>query len=218
MRRILLAAAAFAAFSAPAHAVTVFSDTFDGEAGGTTVTNYTNFAKWDVAAGSVDLLRDPNQFGITCSGGAGSCVDLNGSSGQPGLIVTKQSFDYNAGDVITVSFDLSGSQRSATHGLVLGIAFDNGFAFESDPFDLGADEPFGSFASAFSEDYTGQFQLYFYGTPFPDDPSNIGVILDNVSIDVAAVPEPASWAMMIAGFGLVGGALRTRRRETLATA
>jgi glucose/arabinose dehydrogenase len=28
---------------------------------------------------------------------------------------------------------------------------------------------------------------------------------------VAAVPEPASWMMMIAGFGLVGGALRRRR-------
>ena len=26
-----------------------------------------------------------------------------------------------------------------------------------------------------------------------------------------AVPEPASWAMMFAGFGLVGGALRRRR-------
>jgi len=29
---------------------------------------------------------------------------------------------------------------------------------------------------------------------------------------VAAVPEPASWAMMIGGFGLVGAAARTRRR------
>ena len=27
---------------------------------------------------------------------------------------------------------------------------------------------------------------------------------------VAPVPEPASWAMMLAGFGLVGGALRRR--------
>ena len=27
-----------------------------------------------------------------------------------------------------------------------------------------------------------------------------------------AVPEPASWAMMIAGFGLVGGTLRSARR------
>jgi hypothetical protein len=28
--------------------------------------------------------------------------------------------------------------------------------------------------------------------------------------DAAAVPEPASWAMMISGFGLVGGAMRRR--------
>lgn len=32
----------------------------------------------------------------------------------------------------------------------------------------------------------------------------------------SAVPEPASWTMMIGGFGLIGGALRSRRR--LATA
>jgi hypothetical protein len=28
----------------------------------------------------------------------------------------------------------------------------------------------------------------------------------------ASVPEPASWAMMLGGFGLIGGALRSRRR------
>ncbi|TFU00447.1 PEP-CTERM sorting domain-containing protein [Polymorphobacter arshaanensis] len=33
---------------------------------------------------------------------------------------------------------------------------------------------------------------------------------------VDSVPEPASWAMMITGFGLIGGTLR-RRRTTLAT-
>ena len=33
-----------------------------------------------------------------------------------------------------------------------------------------------------------------------------------------ATPEPATWAMMVAGFGLVGGALRTRRRVTVAYA
>jgi hypothetical protein len=37
--------------------------------------------------------------------------------------------------------------------------------------------------------------------------------LDNVSLTAAAgVPEPASWALMVGGFGLVGGALRQRRR------
>ena len=30
-----------------------------------------------------------------------------------------------------------------------------------------------------------------------------------------AVPEPASWALMVGGFGLVGGALRSRRRTAV---
>lgn len=30
---------------------------------------------------------------------------------------------------------------------------------------------------------------------------------------VAAVPEPATWAMMIGGFGMVGGSMRYRRRS-----
>lgn len=47
------------------------------------------------------------------------------------------------------------------------------------------------------------------------------IAVDNISFDVrpvaSAVPEPASWALMIAGFGLVGGAIR-RRRERFAVA
>ena len=33
-------------------------------------------------------------------------------------------------------------------------------------------------------------------------------------LGVGLVPEPASWMMMIAGFGLVGSALRRRERRT----
>ncbi len=32
-----------------------------------------------------------------------------------------------------------------------------------------------------------------------------------VEVDTAAVPEPASWAMLVAGFGVMGGTLRRRR-------
>lgn len=49
------------------------------------------------------------------------------------------------------------------------------------------------------------------GTPGAHSPA-----LDNVSM--AAVPEPAAWAMMIMGIGFVGGSLRQRRRSALATA
>jgi hypothetical protein len=34
---------------------------------------------------------------------------------------------------------------------------------------------------------------------------------------VGAVPEPATWAMMIGGFGMVGGAMRRRRASTRTT-
>lgn len=37
-------------------------------------------------------------------------------------------------------------------------------------------------------------------------------LLDNVQIS-AAVPEPATWAFMIFGFGAIGGALRSNRRR-----
>jgi len=36
--------------------------------------------------------------------------------------------------------------------------------------------------------------------------------LDNVQVS-GAVPEPASWALMLGGFGLVGGAMRSRKRS-----
>lgn len=42
-----------------------------------------------------------------------------------------------------------------------------------------------------------------------------GAQIDNISVTgtlPSAVPEPATWAMMITGFGLAGGAIRNRRR------
>jgi len=47
-------------------------------------------------------------------------------------------------------------------------------------------------------------------------PVSAGAISGNVTITNAAVPEPATWAMMILGFGAVGMVLRRRRRPVLA--
>ena len=43
-----------------------------------------------------------------------------------------------------------------------------------------------------------------------------GGTLDYVTYE--AVPEPAAWALLIAGVGLAGAAVRTRRRKELAQA
>lgn len=39
----------------------------------------------------------------------------------------------------------------------------------------------------------------------------VGDNFGGVSLSLASVPEPATWAMMIMGFGLIGGAYRSRR-------
>lgn len=45
----------------------------------------------------------------------------------------------------------------------------------------------------------------------------LGLSYDNFSFQVSnAVPEPATWAMMIGGFGLVGAAMRRRQRVAYA--
>ncbi|HEU4820557.1 MAG TPA: PEPxxWA-CTERM sorting domain-containing protein [Qipengyuania sp.] len=39
-----------------------------------------------------------------------------------------------------------------------------------------------------------------------------------IQVGINAVPEPSTWAMLILGFGAVGGAMRLRRRASLALA
>jgi hypothetical protein len=53
----------------------------------------------------------------------------------------------------------------------------------------------------------GNYVLTIQGTN-----TGAGSLAGNVAF--AAVPEPATWALMILGFGLVGGALRRKERQT----
>ncbi|MDB5436644.1 MAG: hypothetical protein JWR47_2901 [Phenylobacterium sp.] len=62
----------------------------------------------------------------------------------------------------------------------------------------------------------GANQIYFTTDIFGanGNTGNIGAILQTGG----GVPEPASWALMLVGFGGLGAALRHRRRQTLALA
>lgn len=70
-------------------------------------------------------------------------------------------------------------------------------------------------STSFTATQTSQVLSFLsLGTPSGQPPV---ALLDGVSL-TAAVPEPASWAMMIGGFGMVGGAMRRSRRAKVAFA
>lgn len=72
-------------------------------------------------------------------------------------------------------------------------------------------------SSAFALAAGTSYILAFLGTPTTS--ADTSTFIDEVALSgasPAAVPEPASWAMMIGGFGLVGGVLRRRRPVALA--
>ena len=60
---------------------------------------------------------------------------------------------------------------------------------------------------------SGQYTLTINGNN-----SNTGSLGGSVTITEAAVPEPATWALMLIGFGAVGWQLRRRGRPALAQA
>lgn len=221
--------------AAPASAAVVFSDNFDAENGGATALSYNGFANFSVI-GNVDLVKN-GDYSIVCSG---SCVDLDGTTG-PGRITSLQSFAFSAGDTVRYTATLGGNQRdAASDGFYLGFNFGGntslvnyGYNFAnlggndqivysgtttgiSTSFAIAGNQSFGSYSLFFTAGNAGTLK-FFTGTGSAD---NVGPLLDKValSIDKAAVPEPAAWAMMLAGFGLVGAAMRRREKVAVSFA
>ena len=216
--------------AAPASAQVVFSDGFEGDALGAP---QPSLANWDITSGSVDVVGSGDTFGLPCAGGI-RCLDLDGTTNAGGTIVTKDSFAFAANSLVTITFDLAGSQRGdAPNPFAVGFLFDGatdvlqftpggGFGTVAPADGLGlfqvsyngtvpSDFPYTGFSLSFRTNSAGSLQAFF-STGSND---NIGPLLDNVSLSIAAVPEPATWAMMIGGVGMAGGALRRRRSATV---
>jgi hypothetical protein len=163
---------------------------------------------WTVGSGSVDLTDTSSVWGPAGSGQYS--LDINGWNA--GLL--SQSFKTVLGRVYTVSFNYSRNPANAPYTATATVtAGGQGLDVTA----LG-DGGFGGMSSMLWQ--TGQFS--FQGTGGTQTialaatiPGNAGVFFDNVSVS-GAVPEPASWALMIGGFGLTGAALRRRRASSFA--
>ena len=205
----------------------VFFDFFFSDNGGVPANNFNNFVQWNVTGGSVDLVGGfgPGVFGAPPNNPAGRFVDLGGSTGNPGLFSTRLPLDILAGATYELSFmyrsTLPGQENTASA------------SFGGQTFNVSSsNEAFSQFSQSFVVNSVASSTIAFQGLKSDTDNSGIGI--DGVLLRIvglpgggvptdpglplpAAVPEPATWAMMLMGFGMVGFGMRRRQTNKVST-
>lgn len=202
LRQLALAATLAAACAAPAAAAPVFFDDFSADA----LALNANPLQWTVSDGTVDVVGT-GFFANLCAGGPSPsrCVDLDGSSGNAG-IMTSNAFNLSAG-TYALSFWLAGNQRNGSDDTVdVSVTLPT---LVSQQYQLAS--------NAVWTQYTLNFVYGGVLAPFSivfnhAGGDNIGIVLDNVSLEAVttAVPEPG--AMLLLGAAALGTARRVRRR------
>ncbi len=217
MKKVLLAstAVAMAAAAVPASAATtVFTDraSFDLAAGATTLVDFNSFAS------EVDFRTTALDVGPFSLAGSGTNqVDRNFIDLQP------PQFSVFDVDGTTFANLLTNNNSTVT------ITFDSAiFAFGADFGALNDDIARTEIVAAgdtLAPSITAGNQVRFFGftsdtafttVTFTGGPGD-GFGVDNVSFGGLAggIPEPTTWAMLIFGFGAIGGAMRKKRKANV---
>lgn len=188
-KTIAIALAALAPCLAQAQ-TTIFSDNFNSSPLGLN----TAPAGWTVTDGTVDVVAT-GTYGLT---GSGRFVDLDGSTGDAGVL--SRGFSMTAGTTYKAFFDIAGNQRGGSD--ILQVSFGTA-GLTLDP--LLSSSPWTTYSLTFTPTASGTFSLSFNNA----GGDNIGALLDNVVVQ--AVPEPESYALLLAGLGLMGTIARRRK-------
>ncbi len=182
---VLFAAATVAA---PAEAATVkFDFTMNGNSRANGVFEYD-----DAKTGEL-TFEDLTSFSLTTVGGAIAMDD--------GTTQSFPSFTYSLTDVLGMSnryFGFDATARTLLAGTFDGFAYPLVFAAYNDTATNG-------FLIDFFANNSGGGSVTDFAAGYQDGYNGVSL--------AASVPEPASWALMLAGFAMVGGATRYRRRQ-----
>ncbi len=212
LRKLLIGAAAASLIAGGAHATELlvnggFEDFSVGGAGyyniGVDHPTPAGFG-WTVS-GDVDLVTYGAGYTTTTPAGGGGTQALDMVGYNDGVI--SQSFATVVGQTYNFSFDYS-HNPGVTAGNMGFLILGNSSLANDTIFDNDLAQTWTHYVGSFVADSTStliSFNSY-------DTCCSGGIFLDNVSVSTGgAVPEPATWALMITGFGLVGSTLRRRR-------
>jgi Bacterial pre-peptidase C-terminal domain/PEP-CTERM motif len=171
-----------------------------GMAGNAQATNFLDQEPNETLATAQYLIHDGtiNVTGFAAFGGGGAPSEVRSYHDW-------FRFDAVAGDIITLSLNAISPTQTGDPVLQFRNAAGDFLAFDDDR-GPGANSliNFTILASGAYVAGVGEFG--------DNDNLNYDFMVTGLTPSLtAAVPEPASWAMMIAGFGLVGGALRSGR-------
>ena len=159
---------------------------------------------WAVS-GDVDLVTYGGIYTSTTPAGGGGTQALDMVGYRDGSI--EQAFATVIGQTYNYSFDYSHNPGVTAGNMGFSIFGSSSLASAS-IFDNDLALTWTHYAGSFVADSVSTLISF---NSF-DTCCAGGIYLDNVSVTTSgAVPEPATWAMMIAGFGLAGSALRRRR-------
>lgn len=149
-------------------------------------------SNWTIGGASVDVIN--GAYGAI----TGNSIDMLGTPG-PGSL--SQNFATIAGHRYLVSFDLSSNGVSGdSKALTVNVGAAPAYNYTGN-----ANNP-ATQSFTYQATTTGQTLLTFSSAAS----GYSGAVIDNVSV-MAAVPEPETYAMLLAGLGLMGFIARRRK-------
>lgn len=164
----------------------------------------TAISGWTVVGGQTQLSYHP-----TCTDG-NQCIDLTGIYGY-GKGLQSDAVATVIGATYRLTFDLGNVDQAGFGSSTVSVSINNGAAtlftnvINSDPSGFEWEsKSFSWVADASSA------QITILGAANGSLSNDAGILLDNVAFTAAPVPEPETYALMLAGLGLVG--MRLRRR------